>query len=526
MKPVVAIVGRPNVGKSSLFNRILGRRKAVVEGVPGVTRDRNYAVATHGDRSFIVVDTGGFDEPGSRELAREVRDQAVLAMEEADVIVVVFDARAGLTALDQDLVEMLRRVDRPVLYAANKVDHPSVLPEVYDFLRTGIEDVIPVSAAHNYGVEDLLDRVVERMPEEAGSEAVPEPWEEEGTRRRPSRKEARERSRAERALEHAALREWGGDGEEDLREAEMDAGEAEALLDAYESAGGGLAAEDVWEGEEPGGEGPTLPEEDADFEVRLSVLGRPNVGKSTLVNRLLGFERTITSEVPGTTRDSVDTRFERDGRRYVLIDTAGIRRKARISDTVERYSVARALHSLEACHLAVLLVDALEGVTEQEARLAALADDRGRGLLIAVNKWDAVEDAADTRKRLDDQLDRRLPHVRYAPVVTISARTGLGIGKLWKAVAAVDASHRLRIPTGQLNRWLEESIAAQPPPLWRRYPIKFYFATQIGVRPPVVVVFANRPEGLDENYRRFLMNRFRAAFDVTGTPVKLLIRKR
>ncbi len=540
MKPVVAIVGRPNVGKSSLFNRMLGRRKALVEDRPGVTRDRNYALAEHNGRAFILVDTGGFDDSNSRDLAKEVREQALLAMEEADVIVLLMDARAGITSLDSELATRLRKVKQPVIYAANKVDHPSVLNEIYEFMRLGVDEVIPVSAAHGYGVDDLMDAVLEHLPEEGGQSSAPAPWEGEGVKRRPSRKEARARAMAERAADQKAWEDMDGITEEeaeggvirivDAQEREalaMAEVEEEALLDALERAGEAPLPEDFQNDADEGdvtsvGE----VEESPDFAVRIAVLGRPNVGKSTLVNRLLGFTRTIISEMPGTTRDSVDTHFTHDGAPYILIDTAGIRRKARISDRVERYSVARALRSLEACHIALLLIDATEGLTEQEARLAALADDRGRALILVINKWDAITDGADARKALEAQMDRRLPHVRYARVLTLSALTGKGLGKLWEAITSANAAHRQRIPTARLNQWLTAAALAQPPALWRRYPVKFYFATQIGTRPPVVMIQSNRPEGLNENYRRYLMNRFRDEFSLQGTPIKLLFRKR
>ncbi len=491
MKPVVSIVGRPNVGKSSLFNRILGRTKALVQDTPGVTRDRNYAVAEYGGRSFILVDTGGYEDeeiaPDERKvLARIIRDAATEAVEEADVVVVLFDGKDGLNPVDGDLVDAVRRSGKPVVHAVNKVDHPKHLERMYEFYELGVEDAIPVSAAHGLGVDELMDAVIAELPEERQGPDAPEPWEEEG--RKPRRKRRR--------LSDQMPEEWvtGPDR-------------------------GGEPATDR------AGEGADLEDED-EFVLRIAVLGRPNAGKSTLVNRLLGYKRSIVSEVAGTTRDSIDTYMEVDGRRMILIDTAGVRRRARVSERVEQMTVKRALKMVEAAHVVLLMLDATEGVTDQDARLGELARVRGRALILVANKWDEMKGRKGAIEELRDSVARQMPHLSFAPVVHMSALTGKGVQRLWPALDKVDAAHARRIETGPLNRWLEQSMAAQSPPLHHHRAIRMYYATQVAIRPPRVVVFCNMPDGVPTHYQRYLVNRMRADFDLDGTPVVMTFRKR
>ncbi len=491
MKPVVSIVGRPNVGKSSLFNRILGRTKALVQDTPGVTRDRNYAVAEYAGRSFILVDTGGYEDeeiaPDDRKvLARIIRDAATEAVQEADVVVVLLDGKDGLNPVDRDLVDAVRRAGKPVVHAVNKIDHPKHVQRMYEFFELGVEDAIPVSAAHGLGVDEVMDAVLALLPEERQGPDLPEPWAEEG--RKPRRRRRRLSDQMPEELVTGPDR--GGDPE-------------------AKTAGEGAALED-----------------DEDFVLRIAVLGRPNAGKSTLVNRLLGYERSIVSEVAGTTRDSIDTYMEVNGRRLILIDTAGVRRRARVSERVEHMTVKRALKMVEAAHVVLLMLDATEGVTDQDARLGELARVRGRGLILVANKWDQLKGRKGAVKELHESIERQMPHMSFAPVVHLSALTGKGVKRLWPALDAVDAAHRKRIETGPLNRWLEQSLAAQSPPLHHHRAIRMYYATQVAIRPPRVVVFCNMPDGVATHYRRYLVNRMRADFDLNGTPVLMTFRKR
>ena len=503
MKPVVAIVGRPNVGKSSLFNRILGRTKALVQDTPGVTRDRNYALAEYEGRSFILVDTGGFEDDeiaaeDRRAMARLIRRAAAAALEEADVIVVLLDGQEGPNPVDTELVEAVRRSAKPAVHAVNKIDHPKHIDAVYEFYEMGIEQLVAVSAAHNLGVDDLMDDVLALMPEGRTGEEVPTPWQDEGRKAK--------RLRGPRRLS------------DDMPE-ELVTGPGR---DGGETGGGGEGDE---EGTEEGDEGGERVGE-GDFVLRVAVLGRPNVGKSTLINRLLGYERCIVSDQAGTTRDSIDTYVELDDRRLILIDTAGIRRRARISERVERMTVRRALRMVEAAHIVWLMLDATEGVTEQDARLGELARERGRGLILVANKWDLARRDRDVVKELGKTIERRMPHLAFAKVVRLSALTGGGVGKLWPALDEVDHAHKTRIETAKLNRWLEAAIAAQSPPLHHHRAIRMYYATQVAIRPPRIVVFSNMPDAIPTHYQRFLVNRLRADFGLVGTPVNLTFRQR
>lgn len=503
MKPVVAIVGRPNVGKSSLFNRILGRTKALVQDIPGVTRDRNYAVAEYDGLSYILVDTGGFEDDAvapeeRRPLARLVREAAGAAVEEADVIVVLLDGQEGVNPADGELVERVRRSCKPAVYAINKVDHPRHVDRTYEFYELGIEDAIPVSAAHGLGVHELMEAVVALLPETAAAPDVPQPWAGEGRRKR----QRRRRGDPGRLGDGMAGEPTTGPP-----------GWREETGGEHDGAGEGTAAGEGGQGIDP----------DADFTLRVAVLGRPNVGKSTLVNRLLGYERCLVSDVAGTTRDSTDTFVELDGVPLILIDTAGIRRRARVSERVERMTVRRALKMVEAAHVVMLMVDATEGVTDQEARLGELARDRGRALVVLANKWDLNR---GTLREFREQVTQRLPHLSFAPVLPMSALTGHGLDRLVSTLQKVADAHRLRVETSPLNRWLQGCLDDLAPPLHHHHQVRLYYATQAGIRPPRIVVFCNKPEAIPEAYERFLIKRLRARFPLEGTPVLIHFRKR
>jgi GTP-binding protein len=442
--PIVAIVGRPNVGKSTLFNRLIGERRAIVLDTPGVTRDRNYGECDWAGRRFTVIDTGGLEFDTEDLMLARVREQAMQAISEADVVLFVADGRDGLTPADREMAALLRRLEsdekepRRVVFAVNKIDHRKHHGLEAEFFELGIDSIFPISAEHARGLGDLLDAVIEGMP-------------------------------------------LFGPEEED----------------------------------------------DEDGPVRVAIIGRPNAGKSTLINRMLGEDRVIASDVPGTTRDTIDSALEVDGRAYVLVDTAGLRRKRGIKrGSSESYSVMRTLRALERCHVAVHLIDAEDGVTDQDARIAGLADDRGRGLILVVNKWDAIAKDDKTAKRFTDDLHRKLPFVEYAPILYASALTGQRVNRLLPMVDEVRAAQLTRISTGQLNRWLESCTRRHSPPVVRNRPVKLYYATQPGVAPPTIVVSCNDPEGVHFSYRRFLVNRFRESFDVAGTPVKLIFRAR
>jgi len=489
MKPVVAIVGRPNVGKSSLFNRILGRTKALVQDTPGVTRDRNYALAEWDRREFILADTGGYEDEevapeDRRGLARIIRESATEAIDEADVVLILLDGKDGPNPVDADLVEAVRRSGKPVVFGVNKIDHPKHVDRTYEFFELGIEDAIPLSASHGLGVDELMEAVLERLPAERSGPELPTPWEGEGSKpKRPSRRRRLADTMAE----------------------EFTTGPERA---------------------DPADDGETALPDDDDFVLRVAVLGRPNVGKSTLVNRVLGFDRCIVSDMAGTTRDSIDTYVELDGRRMILIDTAGIRRRARINERVERMTVSRALRMVEAAHIVLLMVDATEGVPDQDARLGELAADRGRGLILVANKWDLARKDRTVSRDLQTSIERRLPHLTFASVVRISALTGRGVDHLWPEIDRVDRSHAMRVETARLNRWLEGATEAQSPPLHHHHAVKLFYATQVGIRPPRIVVFCSTPDGVPTHYRRFLINRLRADFDLHGTPVLMSFRKR
>jgi GTP-binding protein len=435
MKPLVAIVGRPNVGKSTLYNRIAGGRPAMVEDKPGVTRDRRYGEADYAGRSFRIVDTGGLD-PGAEEgaLQEGVHHQARKALAEADVIVFVVDARDGITATDRDVAGMLRRLKKPILVVANKVDSAKQESLANEIWEIGLGDVFGVSATHGRGMVEFLDALLAVL----GPEPEPTP-----------------------------------------------------------------AAQPA---------------------VRIAFVGRPNVGKSSLVNRLLGEDRVLVHDEPGTTTDPVDTPFEVAGNRYVLVDTAGIRRKARIDEPTEKIAVSMALGQLERTDVAILVIDAASGVVEQDAKIAGAIEDAGRAAVIALNKSDLMDDKSE--KRLRREIADTMPFVAFAPIRFCSAKTGAGVVDLIAAASKAYEQHGKRIPTGELNRFFQEVCETTPPPTFRSKPVRIYYISQPAVHPPTFVLWANRPELVHHAYRRFLMNQLRERFGFEGTPLRVITRRR
>ena len=454
--PTVAIVGRPNVGKSTLFNRITGRRRAIVEDTPGVTRDRIYGGAEWQGRRFAVVDTGGFDPASAEPILRLMREQAEVAVAEADVVVLVVDGAAGLIPPDRDVYAVLRRAGKPLLVAVNKADRKDVDPYMVDFHALGAEALLGVSAEHGLGVDELLDAVVERLPPQASARAEPP---------------------------------------------------------------GAMAPEDAADSTQEG-----IPE--AALPLRLAVLGRPNVGKSSLVNRILGYERVIVSEVPGTTRDPIDASLVWDGRPVVLVDTAGIRRRARVERKLEKVSVLAALKALERCDVAALVLDAAEGITDQDQQIGAYAAESGRGVVIVANKWDLMPKGRTPLREFEAYARERLRHLAFAPLVFVSAAAGHGVHRVLRAAARVGEAQARRIPTGQVNRVLEAAVERNEPPFYRNRRIKFFYGAQLGVKPPTFAIVTSHPEGVPESYRRYLANQLREAFDFEGTPLRVLLRER
>lgn len=432
---VVAIVGLPNVGKSTLFNRLAGRRIAIVDDVPGVTRDRLYADVTWRGRSLTVIDSGGVVPDGEGELVQEVNRQVALATAEADVVVLVVDGRRGLAAGERQLADRLRRTGKPVVVAVNKVDEAPAAVAVAEFYALGFADVVPISAAHGRGTGDLLDRVLELLPPAAAEEGEP-------------------------------------------------------------------AAEDA---------------------ARIAIVGRPNVGKSSLLNRLVGEERVIVSAMPGTTRDAVDVRAATPIGPVVFIDTAGMRRRSRIGDQVEYFSVVRAQRAIERSHVAVLVMDATELVTDQDKRVAAAIDEGGKACVLVVNKWDLVSDRADPDEARE-VVRAALPLVAHADVVCLSARTGEGIEALWPAVRRALAHFRLQVQTAVLNRIIQDAVGERQPPSVGTRRLRIRYATQVRAEPPTFLIFVNDPELVVPHYRRYLENRLRGALDLAGTPVRLIFR--
>ena len=436
MKPIVAIVGRPNVGKSTFFNRVTRTRDALVDDFPGVTRDRHHGDAVWDDTAFTLVDTGGFTE--GDEFADEIRFQVHQALADADVIVLLLDGKEGISPFDRDIVELLRVTPKPVFYAINKIDGAERETHISEFYSLGIEPLYPISAEHRYGMVDFLDALVERVAAVA---------------------------------QHSDLRAVEGS-------------------------------------------------------IGVAVVGRPNVGKSSLINQILGQERLLVSDRPGTTRDAIDTICRVADKSYLLIDTAGIRRKGKVTRKIEKFSIIKALRSLERCDVALIVLDTDEGITDQDINIAGYAYERGCGCIFLLNKWDLVEKDTHTAKTYLTELKMRAKFLGFAPAMTISALTGQRVTKIFKLVDDVYDQYVRRIATGQLNRILETATAQNPPPLHRGKPLKFYFATQVSTRPPTVVCFVNHPKAVHFSYKRFLINQIRERAGLHQTPIRLLLRPR
>lgn len=435
-KPLIAIVGRPNVGKSMLFNRITGKRLSIVEDTPGVTRDRLYASSDWSGHDFNIVDTGGIEPSTDNEILLFMREQALLAIDMADVIVLVTDITTGVTAADQDVANMLLRSRKPVVLAVNKMDSIGATnPDIYEFYKLGLGDPVAVSAAHGHGTSDLLDACIAHFPPKAEAEE-----------------------------------------EEDV--------------------------------------------------IHVAVIGKPNVGKSSLVNRILGETRVIVSDMAGTTRDAVDTPFENELGKYVFIDTAGIRRKSRVDDRIEKYSVMRAQLAIERADVCLIMIDAREGVTDQDTKVAGLAHEAGKASIIIVNKWDLIEKETNTMERMREDVLRDLAYMTYAPVLFISAKSGQRVDRIFELINSVSNNASMRITTGMLNNVLSDATGRVQPPTDRGRRLKIYYMTQTGIRPPTFVCFCNDAALFHFSYQRYLENQIRNVFGLEGTPVRMVVRQK
>ncbi len=437
-QPIVVIVGRPNVGKSTLFNRLAGSRQAIVRNEPGVTRDRMYAACQWGGRQFSLIDTGGLDLFTSEQLGQQVRKQAEVALEESQAIILMLDAREGLTPLDKEIVRQLWKRGKPIVVALNKLDNPKNQQPSADFHGLGLPRMFSISAEHGLGVGDLIEEVVKLLP--------------------------------------AAVRE------------ESPAMEQHAL--------------------------------------RIAVVGRPNVGKSTLINCLLGEERILVSDVAGTTRDAIDTMVEFQGNEYVLIDTAGIRKKAKVKAALEKYSVIKALAAIERSEVVLLLMDASQGVSEQDVKIAGYAHKAGKATIVVMNKWDLAPKDSTTIKEYIPLINERLKTMNYAPIIFVSALNGQRVLDILKLAKDVGEQYYRRLATPQLNDLLQAAINRHHPPAYKGKPVRFYYITQVAARPPTFLIFTNYPKGITTAYRRYLMNQIRQAFGLSGTPLVIKFRKR
>jgi GTP-binding protein len=434
-RPIVAIVGRPNVGKSTIFNRIIGERLAIVEDRPGVTRDRIYGTAEWNGKPFSIIDTGGIEIFGEDELLKQVRVQAELAVEEADVILFLADGKAGMTPADETIAQLLFRSNKPIVLGINKMDNPANVNEIYEFYSLGFGEPVGLSGTHGIGIGDLLDELVKRLPEK--------PSEEYG--------------------------------------------------------------EDV---------------------VKIALIGRPNVGKSSLVNAMLGEERVIVSDVAGTTRDAIDTPFEKDGQRYVLIDTAGIRKRGKVYESTEKYSVMRSMQAIERADVALIVINGEEGIIEQDKHIAGYAHEAGRAAIFVVNKWDAVEKDDKTMQRFSETIRDHFLFMSYAPIVFVSATTKQRLHKLLPVVLHVAEQHSMRVPTNVLNDIVSDAVAVNPPPTDKGRRLRINYITQVAVKPPTFILFVNEPELLHFSYERYLENRIRTAFPFEGTPMRLSTKRK
>jgi GTP-binding protein len=436
--PVVAIVGRPNVGKSTLFNRLVGERKAIVHDLPGVTRDRNYAAADWSGKKFLLVDTGGLDAEAKEGLEARIQEQSRNAIAEADVILFLLDGKSGLNPIDGGAVDQLRKTSKPVFFAVNKLDTLQKQQNLYEFYSLGLDRLFPISAEHGLGLTELMDEIVQSFPDESEAEAA----------------------------------------------------------------------------------------EPAEPALCIVIVGRPNVGKSTLTNRLLGFERSVVDAKPGTTRDALETPFDLAGQRCILVDTAGMRRKARIDDRVEQFSVQRALRFVDRGDLIIHLVDGVEGVTDQDAQVLSYACRRGKAVLLAINKWDVAAQAGRDVEAYREDVYYKLSFLEHVPVAFISAATGFGIRKMLETAALVMKNYRSKIRTSAVNEALQAIVKAHPAPQFQGRQVKFYYGTQTGTRPPTFTLFVNSPGAVPESYQRYLVHQLRANLGLQFAPIKLILRAR
>ncbi len=435
-RPVVAIVGRPNVGKSTLFNTLAGDKISIVQDTPGVTRDRIYADVSWLNYNFTIVDTGGIEPESNDIILRSMREQAEIAIATADVIMFITDVRQGLVDADGKVADMLRRSGKPIVLVVNKVDSfEKFMPDVYEFYNLGLGDPMPISAASQLGLGDMLDEVAKYFPESAT-------------------------------------------------------------------------------------------EEEEDDRPRIAIIGKPNVGKSSIINKLLGEDRVIVSDIAGTTRDAIDTTITRNDTEYVFIDTAGLRRKNKIKEEIERYSIIRTVSAVERCNVAVLVIDAEEGITEQDTKIAGIAHERGKGMIIVVNKWDAIEKDDKTIYKFTEDIRKKLAYMPYAELLFVSAKTGQRLPKLFETIDAVIENHSLRIATGVLNEIMAEAVALNQPPSDKGKRLRLYYITQVSVKPPTFVIFVNDKELMHFSYTRYIENKIREAFGFSGTPLKFIIRER
>ena len=435
-KPIIAIVGRPNVGKSSLFNKIMGKRLSIVEDTPGVTRDRIYADAEWSGKSFTLIDTGGIEPDGGDTLLSQMREQASIAIDTADVIILITDVKTGVTSADRDIATLLRRASKPVVLCVNKVDSVGAMPsEFYEFYNLGLGEPVAVSSVHGTGTGDLLDA----------------------------------------AFKHIDFREFENN-DEDI--------------------------------------------------IKVALIGKPNVGKSSLTNYILGENRMIVSDIPGTTRDAVDVQIENQHGKFCLIDTAGIRKKKKIDETIEHYSVLRSFAAVDRADVCIIMLDANEGVTAQDTKIAGFANDKGKALVIAVNKWDIAQKETGTMEKLKKDIYRDLSFMDFAPIVFISAKTGQRVDKLMTLILQTAAQNRRRITTGMLNEFLSDATARVQPPSDKGKRLKIYYMTQASVCPPTFIFFVNRSDLFHFSYKRYLENRLRAVFGFEGSPVRFIVRER
>jgi GTP-binding protein len=434
-KPLVAVVGRPNVGKSTFFNRVVGRRVSIVEDTPGVTRDRIYAEAEWCGAHFALIDTGGIEPNTSDVILSQMREQAEIAMDTSDIILFMVDGKDGLTHADREVATMLRRTGKPVIVIANKIDAPKNLPaDFYDFYELGLGEPMAISSANMLGLGDVLDRVVESFPTDEKDE------------------------------------------DEDI--------------------------------------------------TKIAVIGKPNVGKSSLINKLLGENRVIVSDIAGTTRDSIDTPFIWDGEDFMLIDTAGIRRKSKVNEDIERFSVIRAVAAIERCDVCLLMIDAVEGITDQDKKIAGVAHEAGKGLVVVVNKWDLLEKDNNTMKNFEKEIAKELAFMAYAPSVFISVLTGQRVDNVINMARTVAENRAMRVPTGQLNSLITDAMMMNPPPSDKGKHLRVYYATQVGVKPPLFSFKVNSRELMHFSYARYLENKIRASYGFKGTSLKFVFREK